>query len=762
MKIARRLFTLAAVLALAASAVWSTQTAFWKVGTFRGFLTGTLSGVSVSMDGQLTLAPETKAVFSPDETVALSVVGDSHGNLYVGTGHEGKVFRLTPNHKGKLLFQAPEPEILALAIGPDGDLYVGSSPEGKIYRVTPDGQSSVFYNPKVKYIWALAFDSQGRLYAGTGDRGQILRIARGGKGEVFFSSNQTHIMCLTFDHHGNLLAGSEPGGLIYRITPAGKAFVLYQAPLPEIHDLAVDAQGRIYAAALGNAAGTAAPGYYTPHTQPRLVSAPTATVTVVASTEDPAAKPQKTQPAPKHSPAGPAPTLNPNMSAGFGSPYQRFARGRGALIEIFPDYTAQTLWRSDTESIFGLATRGNDVLFSTDDNGHIFDLRPSADGPRLTLLTETRESLPTRILTRGSNVFVATSNIAKLLQIETQTGTSGAYESPVKDTKFISRWGEIAWQAEVPGGCSLKFYTRSGNSARPDNTWSDWSPAYSNSEGSAITSIPARYIQWKAEFHGSGAESPSLQDVTVSYLNQNLPPEIRSLNIADGSEKMSFAGTPLVTGGTPVRVTPISTMGSPGIVSVGYESGTTWAQPVSRRPVVISWEASDPNHDRLTYSVYLKSADERAWHLLKDDLRETSFTLQRDSLADGQYQVRLVASDKDSNPPALALQTDLVSAPFWIDNTPPEVKVVSQKLNGGEAVVRFEADSKAAPLRQAEVSTGQGQWHEIVSDDGIVDSPHETFTVTLRNLNPGEHVITLKALDTAGNLGVGKAVVEVP
>ncbi|MGH9444782.1 MAG: hypothetical protein ACRD3O_03525, partial [Terriglobia bacterium] len=108
----------------------ATQTAFWETGTFRAFLQGQLQGVSVSMNGQLKLAPETRSVFNPGETVALSIAMDHHGNVYVGTGHHGKVFVLDSQMQGKLLFQAPEPEILALAVGPDGDLYVGSSPEG--------------------------------------------------------------------------------------------------------------------------------------------------------------------------------------------------------------------------------------------------------------------------------------------------------------------------------------------------------------------------------------------------------------------------------------------------------------------------------------------------------------------------------------------------------------------------------------------------------------------------------------------------------
>jgi len=41
-----------------------------------------------------------------------------------------------------------------------------------------------------------------------------------------------------------------------------------------------------------------------------------------------------------------------------------------------------------------------------------------------------------------------------------------------------------------------------------------------------------------------------------------------------------------------------------------------------------------------------------------------------------------------------------------------------------------------------------------------VDSRAETFTVRAEKLQPGEHLLTLRAYDTAGNAGVGKAVVR--
>ncbi|MBZ5543946.1 MAG: SMP-30/gluconolactonase/LRE family protein [Acidobacteriia bacterium] len=205
---------------LLATPLGAVDTSFWQVGTFEEFLQGTLHDVSLSQEGELTLAPETRALFNPDETLALSLAADRKGNVFIGTGHQGKVFRVDANQKGSLLFTAREPEIFALAVAPDGSLFVASSPEGKIYRITLDGKSSEFFDPKTKYIWSLALDSKGNLFAATGDQGKIFKISPDGKGDVFYDSKQTHIMCLTFDREGNLLAGSVPNGIVYRIKEA--------------------------------------------------------------------------------------------------------------------------------------------------------------------------------------------------------------------------------------------------------------------------------------------------------------------------------------------------------------------------------------------------------------------------------------------------------------------------------------------------------------------------------------------------------------
>lgn len=457
-------------------------------------------------------------------------------------------------------------------------------------------------------------------------------------------------------------------------------------------------------------------------------------------------------PPPEGAPA--APSFNRPAPTALGFSMPQVPLGRGSLIQILPDYTAEAVWSSNNESIFGLAVRDDHVLFSTDSNGRVFDLNPARDGQKVTLLTETHESLATRLFLQGPDLYIATSNIAKLFRLGATPGREGSYESPVKDTKFVSRWGVLAWRADVPAGSTLELFTRAGNSDRPDRTWSEWAGPYRNPNGSPILSPPARYTQWKAVFRASGTTAPTLDDVTVSYLNQNLPPQIRTLNVSTGGERTSPTGTPsastLSAGGMAVSPGPPPGFGSP----------TPTVGAPAKAPTTLSWQADDPNGDPLVYSIYVKAIDEQEWHLIKDKLHQTNYTLEANALADGKYLARLVASDEDANPPTTARRAELLSAPFWIDNTPPQIQVLKHTATAGGAEVQFRVEDITSPLRSAETATDGKEWRDLNSDDGIVDSRLETFTVRVRDLEPGEHIIALRAYDTAGNVGVGKAVIR--
>lgn len=297
----------------------------------------------------------------------------------------------------------------------------------------------------------------------------------------------------------------------------------------------------------------------------------------------------------------------------------------------------------------------------------------------------------------------------------------------------------------------MHFYTRSGNSEHPDETWSDWAGPYSNANHDVVASPPARYVQWKAVLSTSGNASPTLDEVTLTYLNQNLAPQIHSLNVSSTSERTGAGGGAMgLSLGGGISVSAVSSQAF---------GGSPQATAAGKSPITLTWQAEDPNGDQLVFSLYLKATDERDWHLLKDKIRQATYSIDPATLADGKYVARLVASDEESNPPDLARRSELLSAPFWIDNSPPDIEVVKQSATGSAAEIQFSAEDATSPLRAAEVSLDGKSWQDILSDDGIVDTRKETFTIKYPHLAPGEHIVTLRASDTSGNIGVGKAII---
>ena len=174
-----------------------------------------------------------------------------------------------------------------------------------------------------------------------------------------------------------------------------------------------------------------------------------------------------------------------------------------------------------------------------------------------------------------------------------------------------------------------------------------------------------------------------------------------------------------------------------------------------------SWEAEDRNGDELTYSVYFRGEKESDWRLLKKDVDERFITLESDSLPDGKYLLRILASDSPSNPKSRALRGELTSAVFTIDNTPPEVQVLSQVVQANLATVRFKAFDTVSALRKAEISVDGAEWASDFSVDGIVDSKTEEFEVKTGPLQTGEHTLALRVYDSTGNVAIGKAVVQI-
>src|SRR5215813_11202423 len=102
---------------------------FWEISKQDDVIKGDARGVSIAENGAITLAPAFNLVYDTKEAYIWSSTTDVAGNIYLGTGHEGRIFKITPAGEGRLLYDAPELDVTALATDPQGNLYAATSPD---------------------------------------------------------------------------------------------------------------------------------------------------------------------------------------------------------------------------------------------------------------------------------------------------------------------------------------------------------------------------------------------------------------------------------------------------------------------------------------------------------------------------------------------------------------------------------------------------------------------------------------------------------
>src|SRR5262249_28257156 len=120
----------------------------------------------------------------------------------------------------------------------------------------------------------------------------------------------------------------------------------------------------------------------------------------------------------------------------------------------------------------------------------------------------------------------------KVLAIGSERAKRGTYDSDVRDAGTVATWGAIRWRAAAAPG-EVEVYTRSGNTATPDETWSAWSKPHVDPQGEPIASPNARYLQWRAvlKSNSTNGTGPVLTSVTAAYLPRNLRPVVSSITV---------------------------------------------------------------------------------------------------------------------------------------------------------------------------------------------------------------------------------------
>lgn len=668
-------------------------TQIWEQQRQKDFESGKPENISLSSKGDLMLAPKLDTFFEDTQEIYIwCLAEDSQGNIYAGTGNGGKIYKITPDGQSSLFYDSPEVSILALAIDSSDKIYAGTAPDGLIYKLTDSSTPPT----------------------------------------TILSVEEKYVWAMTFDDVGNLYAATGTSGKIYKITPDGQNSVLFDSDERNISALLYH-EGILYAGSDGKGTiyrvktedGTAAVIYQTGQKEVRRLVMGAEGV-IYAGTVTTAA-PQ---------PGGPPPPPGPPGPGG-----RNAEEKKSRVYEIQPDGIVSVMWEAPDPLILSMTFDSEEGLYiGTGDSGKIYSVNTDGDSV-LKGKCEASQIVAIHRTANSNRLLLATGNPGKIFELKSDYRAEGTIESKAHDTKVVSRWGKLSWEGVTPEGTAISFATRTGNTEKPNGTWNEWSEALTSSEGSQIISPSARYIQWRATLTTSEVSAtPVLKKVTVASVQSNTKPRFSSIEVRRGDAPES-AGPP-----EGVR---------------RPREGRTAPNPNSggdRTKYTASWKVKDENSDTLQFNVYYKGINETNWKLLKKELKQNSHAWDSTSMSDGRYVIKVSATDKLSNPPNFAKTTEKISDPFDVDNSQPTVTDITAMANEDQTyqISCTAADTSSLIQKAVYKIDSDEEWQVIFPDDGIFDSKQEALLLQTNALPAGEHTITIRVTDAAGNTGVGR------
>jgi hypothetical protein len=711
-----RKFTIAVVSGLVLSivtTVWAGKVDTWRQSTAADFEKGKTKQTVISDRGQIRLSRELQPWSDLSAAFVWDVVADKEGNLFVATGEEGKIFKVSPDGKATVLFDSDEQHVFTLALAPDGTLYAGTAPGGLVLKIGADGKAATHYKTGKSYVWKLVLDPKGTLYAATGTKAEVFKINPDGSGSSLYAAKQNHMLSLALAKDGHLYAGCDGEGLIYKISPQGKAFVMYDAQQDEVHTLLAADDGTLYA-------GTSSPAQPLPGRPPGGLLPPPPPASGSPGGGGGAFESSAKSETSVQVQSGQAPSTRPASegSQSTSTTVQRAQPGQNAIYRISTDGSVREVFQ-DRVLVLSLAQQNQRLLIGTGQQGQLFDLDDvSRERSEIAKLDH---GVITCMLRRpDGSIVIGAGDPGKLYTLTTTYAKKGTFESQVFDAGMISRWGAIRWNGDSPEGTRISLAVRSGNTKTPDDTWSDWSVDQVDGQTATASCPPSRFIQFRASLESSQAElTPTLRAVMIRYMTLNQPPEVTKIDIPD----------------------------------VGEGDGSS-----RQAKLKIKWEAKDPNNDELEYTLSIRKEGWNAWVKLPEKLTKKEYDWDTDSVPDGLYRVRVEAADRVDNPADSVLSAVRDSAIFTVDHTPPAVDVKSADAPPGQVAIEVRGTDALTRIVGASYSIDSSPWTKIFPIDQIFDSKSETFRFAPSDLKPGSHVITVRVVDGAGNVGTGDLV----
>ncbi len=526
--------------------------------------------------------------------------------------------------------------------------------------------------------------------------------AKGAVKQLWDSGDKQVVSLVSFGG-GVLYAGTSNEGVLYRVEVDGRAIAL--------HDFEADEVRAILR--VGNATYVAVNDFVGTGSDAPSSSSTTTTTTVTSTSSSAPAKGTRIS-------LGGGGTTAATPSGGRGGA----ARGRGAVYRLDDAGGVEQVFALSDGYLTSLLADGNSVLAAAGTQGKVYRLLPDRT---FALAADLSERQALTLLRSGDGFLVGTGDVGGVYEVRPAGPGDASYLSKVFDGDFFTRWGRLRWM----GSPNLQFETRSGNTAKPDRTWTAWkkleSVGWTGADGEGqIASFASRYVQYKVALPDKGS---TLKEATLFYLPQNQRPRVTDVYLAE---------PPAATSGAAARV----------------HSST----------LKLRWRVDNPDGDALVYRLGYRQESEAVWRQLggPDALTKAEFDWNTDSVPDGLYLIRVWVTDERSNSSDRQLDSTFVSAPFLVDNTRPEVRDLTVQANSKPPVIVGRSRDNGSVVSQVEYSVDGDDWRPATPGDGLFDQRVENFAIRLgASLGKGPHVVNIRAWDGADNLGAGRIQVEV-
>ncbi|MEI8254950.1 MAG: hypothetical protein WCJ30_04685, partial [Deltaproteobacteria bacterium] len=588
----------------------------------------------------------------------------------------------------------------------NGSALAGSGVDGRVYQVTGT-RATLYAETGATVVTSLARAEDGTVYAGTFPDEKIFRLRPPQNGHpqtpelLVQLPGTSYVWALAWDRARHvLLAGTGADGKLYSVDAAGHASVVFDSDESHLDAIAIAADGTVYVGAGGGHAVL----YAVRAGQARAVARFTGDEVksiVIAGTDVYVAANEFTEPPEPPRRIGNAAARGP-VPGGPVAPRPR--AGRGSVYRVNPAGVTERVYNNADSHVTALEwdAAAHEIYAALGVGGRIVAI--AADRTSRVAFDVDETQVLALDLTGSAHMF-ATADTGALYTATTARPTGATWTSRVLDATTVSRWGAVRWR----GAGTLTWEARSGNADPPDSTWNSWSAV----DGDSVVRAPAaRYLQIRARWAGTGVSV--LRAVTAYYLPTN-----QRAVLTD--------------------------------VSAETKSGDPRPQAVK-----IGWKVDNPDSDALRYRVRFRGDAEQNWRSvlrIGEYVTTTSYDWSIDGLPEGYYRVQIEASDEAVNPEGDAQRDVRVSEPVLVDNTAPRVVV---RVVGG--VARGEAVDGVSAITRVELAVDSLDWRPMRAVDGVFDEPSESFEAVLPMFGDGgEHVVSVRATDEAGNLGIASA-----